>query len=242
MIKTFSLADESFPLLAEIGRFYTPRSKVITVWSLGLRTGGVEATLIEKVGCGVKIFDCRPTSLDTYGTVNRVLKNRAVEATDPSWCTSLLQTQVSPNSLFFHRELPWSFSGTLDISGHTLKCTAMNTQTTPKVDFCKIDYPEIDCHLVYQILQKGYRPGLFLIHWTKSPDENTETMLAAGHLQTCGYRLLGIENGYYLYFFIDECMYEMCSWLRTDTPNPMFDEFKKGFLEYFKIHTKTEEK
>jgi hypothetical protein len=55
-------------------------------------------------------------------------------------------------------------------------------------------------------------------------------MAAAGHIQTLGYRLLKTVGNNFLYIFMDECMYEICSWSRTDCTNPMFTEFQKQIL------------
>ena len=49
-------------------------------------------------------------------------------------------------------------------------------------------------------------------------------MLCAGHLQSCGYKLLNATNDYFLYAFNDQCIYESCSWARSDVDNPMVVE------------------
>jgi hypothetical protein len=240
MSSLFSKAGESFPLMKKIATFYTPRSKNITAWSLGLRTGGVELTLAEEIGCKVHIFDARPESATTFAKLQDLLGNHNYRPTDPDWCESVSKSTVTPERLLFSSTLPSFYTGQIDVSGQRIQVKAMDTEDQPRVDFCKVDYPELETMLLYSILNRGYRPGLLLIRWNHNPDEFTETMLAAGHLQNTGYRLVGIENGYFLYLFCDDCYYEICSWQRTDVGNPMYEELKKGFLNFLSL-PKTEE-
>lgn len=240
MQTTFEKAGESFPLMKKIATFYTPRSKNITAWSFGLRTGGVELVLTEQTGCKVHIFDSRPQSKQTFDKLQSLLTYHNVTSTDPSWCESVSKTAVNPDRLLFSSELPYNYSGIWDISGQQISLKRINLEDTPRIDFCKIDFPDLETNLLFGILNAGYRPGLFLIRWDHNPDEFTETMIAAGHLQNTGYKLIAIENGYFLYMFYDECLYEICSWQRTDANNPMYEEMKKGFLNFFAA-PKTEE-
>ena len=55
-------------------------------------------------------------------------------------------------------------------------------------------------------------------------------MICAGHIQTTGYRLIGQQDNWFLYIFIDDCMYESCSWARTDVNNPLFEEYKSFII------------
>ena len=92
----------------------------------------------------------------------------------------------------------------------------------PRVDICKIEYPGLTYEIIYTMLHAGYRPGLLYIRWDEHPDKGTEAMLCAGHLQNCGYGLAAELDGYFLYRFVDDCVYETCSWSRTDCINPLF--------------------
>jgi hypothetical protein len=235
MQSTFEKAGETFPMMKKISTFYTPRSKNITVWSLGLRTGGVELVLAEQIGCKVQIFDPRPQSSQTFQKIQTLLKDHSYTPYDPAWCESVSKSTVNIDRLSFSTDVPFTFGGFCDISGIQIRLKPINLEEVPRVDFCKIDFPDLETNLVYSVLNAGYRPGLFLIRWNHKPDEFTETMLAAGHLQNSGYKLVAVENGYFLYLFYDECLYEICSWQRTDVNNPKYEEMKKGFLNFFTV-------
>ena len=126
----------------------------------------------------------------------------------------------------FSPTLPGAYSGSLDLSGVQTQVSAFNLEAVPRVHMCKIDYDEYTTDFLYSFLNAGYRPGLLFIRWPQHPDESAKTMTAAGNLQTCGYRLMKAAGNYFLYIFVDECMYELCSWARVDTNNPMFAEFQ----------------
>ena len=208
--------------------FFSPRAKKITVWSYGFHRGGFEVDIAESTGAKVNIFDARPESLANYAIFDRVMKTHENTPEDPKWAADMTNFWIIPDSTTFSKVLPWAHSGNLVVNDCATELVKADAE---RVDICKADYGEFTTDIVYMILSKGYRPGIFYVHWDKHPDEASSTMACAGHLQTLGYRLLLSVENYFLYMFVDDCMYELCSWARTDSSNPMFDEFRKQLLE-----------
>jgi len=223
MLATKQDGPTQFPTLEDLYSFFSPRSKKITVWSFGLDYGGFETDVMQSLGCKIQLFDHRESTAQRFDLISRVLKEHETLETDPEWASEIANKWVLPNLLTLNTSLPWSFDGKLE--GADLK--KMNTQDVPRVDVCKISLTGLETQIVYNILSTGYRPGLFYIHWTEHPDSSTSAMLCAGHLQNSGYKLLKAVDNYFVYIFTDQCLYESCSWARSDVANPMLEEIKQ---------------
>jgi hypothetical protein len=216
--------DYKFPSVVNLYDFFTPRTKNITVYSYGFRNGGVEIDIAESTGATVKIFDAREGQDKRYEIFNRIMNTHETEASDPEWTSSLTEYWILPDSTMFSTILPSQYEGSLTLySG----ATSFSKFDAERVDIVKVDYGADTSFIVNSVLAAGYRPGLLWVHWDQHPDESNITMATAGNLQTLGYRLLLSEGNYFLYMFVDECMYEICSWSRNDCSNPMFLEFKQ---------------
>ena len=98
----------------------------------------------------------------------------------------------------------------------------------PKIDICKLDAKDANRMILFDIMDAGYRPSLILVRFTESPDAHVPTQLAAGHLQNCGYALMGVHEDKYLYYFVDNCLYDYCSWVQPGIENPLVAEFKQA--------------
>lgn len=216
----------NYPALTHLFQFFQPRTSSIVLWSFGFGFGGVETDVVESTGANIHIFDARPEAKERYDTALRVLTTHEVLPTDDEWVSTLKDKWVLKKRFNYHTELPWSFSGTIDLSGVNTTFQKINTETTPRVDLCKIDYPLLTYDIVHMLLNKGFRPGILYIRWDEHPDMSTQAMLSAGHLQNCGYTLVSEVDGYFLYRFIDECVYEYCSWARSDCVNPLVNDIR----------------
>jgi hypothetical protein len=75
--------------------------------------------------------------------------------------------------------------------------------------------------LLYSILDAGYRPGMIIIKWSHDLDDHTPTAQCAGHMMNTGYHLVHLENGYALYIFFDQPLYDICSMKIPALSNPM---------------------
>jgi len=233
--------DLEFPSITSIYDFFTPRTKKIVNWSFGFRNGGFETEIAESSGSKLLVFDSRPGAKERYDIYERIMKNHETQAGDPEWAESLTEHWILPDSTKFSPVLPYQVSGTVDISGTPTTLSAIDVKAVPQVDICKIDYDEFTTNLVYTILNAGYRPGLFYVNWPAHPDESNTTMICAGHLQTCGYRLLKAVDNFFLYLFIDDCVYDICSWEVTECNNPMFAEFHRSVSVGFHALLKAKE-
>jgi hypothetical protein len=216
------------PTIVSMYDFFSPRTKSITIWSVGFRSGGIEANIAESTGAHIHIYDCSDSAKGRWNIFNRLMTEHEIQEGDPVWAEELCNHWILPDSTTFHSSIPSNFNGLLqnDKVNVTLKETK-----TDRVDICKVDYGEYTTDFVLNFLNQGYRPGLFWIHWPAHPDESSITMAATGHLQNLGYRLLKSTGNYFLYIFIDECMYEICSWNVSTVNNPMFMEFRNQLLE-----------
>lgn len=222
--------DVKFPGIQTLYDFYAPRTKSINVYSYGFRAGGVETFLAECTGATIQVFDSRPGAKEKFEIFDRIMTDHEAKDSDPEWAKELTEYWILPDSVTFSNTLPALYTGTLDLSGVS---TPLTQFTAESIDLVKVDYGEHTSFLVQMILGKGYRPGLLLVNWEAHPDESALTMSAAGHVQTLGYRLLGSAGNYFAYMFMDQCMYEVCSWARKDCMNPMFEEYRKQMFESF---------
>jgi len=98
----------------------------------------------------------------------------------------------------------------------------------------RIDIMKIDIRggkertLLYAMLDAGFRPFILLVNWSVSPDTDAPTKMTAGHLQNCGYTLIRKEGTKFLYMFVDEDMYSICSWENVNVINPFVEEIVNG--------------
>lgn len=217
----------SFPILRDLYQFFSPRSKSITVLSYGLGELGVETYLMSSTGCKITVHDARPNTKEKFDKYFSILKNHAADTTANEWEKELSQRWILSKNLSFSQEIPFTFSGSIDLSGNP---TQLQVFSYEHVDFCKIDYDTFNTSILYSILNAGYRPGLLLINWSKHPDQYNDSMLCAGHLQNTGYTLVSSEENWFLYMFNDQNLYETCSWARSDVANPLIEEIKSVTL------------
>lgn len=219
---------ESFPFLRTIYDFFSPRTRQITAWSFGFSYGNFEAEVLENTGCELTIFDARQESKDRFDIFRRVSEQHEVEDSDPEWAQDLLDHWFLVKKAHFNEKIPFRYSGSLLVNGTQTTLAEVDTKSNAQLDLLKIDYPTFECTLLQSILEAGYRPGLLWVTWTNHPDEDTVSMLSAGHLQTLGYMLLGSEGNTFLYKFMDSCLYESCSWNVPGVQNPMIDTILKS--------------
>jgi len=222
MLVKLQEGPSSCPSLAQLYDFFAPRSSKLTIWSFGLGYGGIETNFIESTGSTVHVFDARPEAVEKNSLIQRVLASHETLEDDPEWVTPLADVWIPPNKLIFSTKVPWSHEGTLVVNDVQTPLTKIKVDEVPRVDICKIEYTGLTYMIVYNLLEAGYRPGLLYIRWDQHPDMGVNAMLCAGHLQNCGYTLMAELDGYFLYRFIDQCVYEKCSWARDDCVNPLF--------------------
>jgi hypothetical protein len=89
----------------------------------------------------------------------------------------------------------------------------------PYFAVCRI-HIENEIEVVASLLASTHRPSILYIFWSASPDESQMHCEAAGHVQTCGYRLLSINYGFYMYQYTGQDMYSCCSWTEPSMAHP----------------------
>ena len=74
---------------------------------------------------------------------------------------------------------------------------------------------------LYKLLDDNIRPGLILVKWSNDVDNHIPTANCAGHLQNCGYSLCAYNDNYYLYYYSQQILYDLCSWKTISYQNPI---------------------
>jgi hypothetical protein len=113
----------------------------------------------------------------------------------------------------------------------TQACVKSKLPDDTRIDILKIDADDgLECSILGAMLNAGLRPGCIFVNWEEMPDTHTPTTLAAGHLQTCGYKLVEKIDKKFFYYFIDKDMYMTCTWEDTLAPNPMVHEIISSYV------------
>jgi hypothetical protein len=91
-----------------------------------------------------------------------------------------------------------------------------------RIDIFKVDLPyELERGVIMAMLNAGLRPGFIMVKWGKKPNDDVPTTLTAGHLQNCGYYLIGKTDNKFLYYYTDNDLYMSCEWEGMTTQNPI---------------------
>ncbi len=87
----------------------------------------------------------------------------------------------------------------------------------------------VERQFVYKILDSGFRPSIMLVKWSHDMDDHTATANCAGHLMNSGYSLFANENGYALYVFTEQTLYDICSMKTVGVSNPFISAITQEF-------------
>ena len=79
----------------------------------------------------------------------------------------------------------------------------------------------VERQFIYKFLDSGFRPSIILVKWSNDLDEHYATAHCGGHLVNSGYSLLSLENGYALYIFSEQTLYDICSMKTIGMQNPI---------------------
>jgi hypothetical protein len=232
------------------GLFLVPEAYIHTFAMKGIRTVALsigssetclpELDIVEDIGCPMNIV---PLSLEEHAAWEEVIKMVKTKKIDTTHSSAAFlkggdEKWIIPSHIRIQNTVPWWCNGTVlqDCSAVSVSsfvnslCKSMKIQQeNARIDILKIDSvkaaPGFERALLGAILDAGFRPAMIFVHWTESPDEGLSTAFAAGHLQNSGYRLLSTAPGnYFIYYFTDNDMYQICSWSDTTVANPMATE------------------
>jgi hypothetical protein len=111
-------------------------------------------------------------------------------------------------------------------------------QANPIIQFLKIEVADgFERKLVYSFLDEGFRPSIILVKWSADLDDDIATAHCAGHLLNTGYSLLHLENGYGLYSFRDQPLYDICSVKQLGLENPFLKAILSSVDDQLKAST-----
>jgi hypothetical protein len=222
--------EHVWPYMNNLYSFFGRRSRKITVYSYGFDNGVWEAEISEMTGAKVQIFDSRPESKERFDSVLRIITAHKKLDTDPEWASFFEKKWIQASNLLYSTELPWTHNGSLETDFGTFKLKKTTVEEVPQLDIVKISLNTLGYDVVHSFLNQGYRPGLVIVRWDEHPDKNSLAMITAGHLQCCGYKLIDSYENSFIYMYTDSCLYECCSWERSDVENPLLDEIKQSLL------------
>jgi hypothetical protein len=186
--------DDSWPLIKNLGGFFANKINVCKYATFGMVAPAVDASIVEKIGCHWGIFATKDAEMKA-----------AADAVDA----------LTKDDAEFIVDVS-------DIAIHQINSQAIRDMK--RIDICRLDAGAANRMILYEMIDAGFRPGILMIRFAESPDEHVPTQLAAGHLQNCGYALMGIHEDKYLYYYIDDCVYDYCSWTEIGMQNPLMKE------------------
>lgn len=236
-------STDPFPCLKDLWSLYSKKGIKTVFASIGTSKSCLaDLEIAETLGCPLHVVPISPKEVLQWDQVKTIIKEHKLES-DDDFFKGAEEKWVLPKNLQIHSALPWWTTSTLDISGAevvptkpfiewaTNVCTSMKL-TDSRIDLLKIDVKNgLECSILGAMLNSGIRPACIMVNWEYMPDTHTPTTLAAGHLQMCGYKLMGTHERKFCYYFNDQDMYMVCSWEDTTVANPMIAEVVKDYKE-----------
>lgn len=213
--KLFATDDGEIPFLKDIWGFFSMKGvKTVFVSVNPNNSFRLDLEICENLGCPIRIYTDSEDIEQKWAIVSRTLKARKIDDADKDkqWLEGIQKKWILPKNLLVKRApIEWS-----------TVFPEFKQSTEARVDILKIEaHDEKERMLLYSMLDNGFRPGILLVKYTVDPDANVPAMLAAGHLQMSGYRLLSTQNNWFLYLYTDVCYYDSCSWRDDANQNPL---------------------
>jgi len=243
LIKKVGAAKDAFPMMSEFSEMFSEKGIRTVFFSIGSSKSPLaDLEISEAIGCPVNIFPLEESDAENWRAVGPCLKDRTASASP--FLEGVDKVWVLPKNIRLRESLPWWENGSIRIDGvekTTRKvenvvsevCADVKVKNgEQRIDILKIDTGRhMEAGFIGAILNSGFRPGIVLVNWTETPDSNTSTTIAAGHLQNCGYVLLGKEGNKYLYYYVDDDLYITCSWENITMLNPIVSEIIRAYKD-----------
>lgn len=239
-VKSIGLENDNWPIFENLWNLFEKKGVKTVFFSVGSSAKAMaDLEIAETLGCPLHIFEVRESATKDWNEVQQILKSRK-SPDSPSPFSEKVDTKwVLPKNIRMHNVLPGAFTGSIEIESVNYpmqtweKCvqTAITSMNLPdqRIDILKISLGlGIEKSILYSLLDTGFRPAVVLVEWTEAPDSNLFTTLCAGHLQNSGYSLMAKYGNHFLYYFIDKCAYELCSWEQNNVENPLVAELVKA--------------
>lgn len=197
----------------------------------------------ETLGCAIHAVPLSTESIAEWNEVLQILKtHERPENALYEFSKGVEDKWVLPKNVHMHTTLPWWTKSLMEFeNGFSMPtlpmlewtkeaCVKSKVLDDMRIDILKVDVKNgLECALLGAMLNAGLRPGCIFVNWEEMPDTHTPTTLAAGHLQTCGYKLVAKIDKKFFYYFIDQDMYMTCTWEDTRAPNPMVHEILSSY-------------
>jgi len=234
-------SSDPFPILDRIWDIYAGKGIRTVFLTVGASKSVLpDLEIAEGLGCPLNVVTLSDAEKASWSEVAVILKERKREDSASPFSLGAETKWILPKNLRMQDAVPWWENGTIDISGCVSRtqsisdvmqsiATAMKLKDNAnRIDILKIDTvesaPGFEKGLLGAVLSAGYRPSMILVRWSKMPDVDLSTTLAAGHLQNSGYSLIGKLDNKFLYYYTDEDLYQFCSWEGIVAVNPIITE------------------
>jgi len=243
-----------FPMLDRIWDIFSGKGIRTVFVSIGNSACAMpDLEIAEGLGCPINYIPLTQTEKDQWSEVTTILKERKRdEATSKPFSVGAETKWILPKNVRAQAALPWWGCGTLDLCGcpqlttasvenfaQSICSTMKLKDNMGRIDILKLDTvtaaPGLEKAIIGAVLNAGFRPAVIMVNWSKMPDVELSTTIAAGHLQNCGYRLMDKMDGKFLYYFTDDDLYQFCSWEVTTCQNPLLNEIARSAEASFKL-------
>jgi hypothetical protein len=239
-------STDPFPMLDRIWDIYVGKGIRTVFLSVGASASVLpDLEISESLGCPLNVVALNESETAGWAEISTILKDRKREASASAFSEGAESKWILPKNIRVQPALPWWENGSVDLSGgSTVRtqnvgdlvksiCVAMKLKEAgSRLDILKVDTttscPGLERSVVGAVLSAGFRPSILLVRWSQMPDVDLSTTIAAGHLQNCGYSLVGKLDNKFLYYFTDEDMYQICSWEKLSINNPITTEIVRA--------------
>ena len=202
-------------------RIFLTLAESIEVWSDDLAIG--ERLFADTIVCPLEKTTDFQTQFDTVKDVLKqrmkypgVKENPALEQVAKTWILPAKLHAGPTVSEFLFSSTEESLHSALGPVFETITPGAL------QIHFLKIELSGgKERSVVYKFLDEGFRPSLLLVKWSHDVDEHIPTAYCVGHLLNSGYANIANENGYSLYMFNDQVLYDICSLKEPSFQNPI---------------------
>jgi hypothetical protein len=245
-IKAYSQAEGAHHIFKDVYSFFGNKIMNSVAVYVGCDNWKLDLQLIESYAFPTVV--CDPFSTDPQWAA-AVLEKRGRLM---DWMKYLKESDcgthfVNPKWIQPLNAYPGNFDGVRNITPDTVvpvvsweklveTATALRNKPSsdePHFALCRIELYNEETKILASLLASKYRPSILYVRWTESPDESQVHCESAGHLQSCGYRLVTINsNGFFLYQYTGQDIYSCCSWLKSGMAHPFIELMRDQALEF----------
>jgi hypothetical protein len=220
-------------------RIFLTLTDKTSVWRDDLSVG--ERLFADVVVCPVEVTPEFQTEFDlTKDVLKQRMKYPGIK--ENSALEQVAKTWILPAKLHLGPTVStFGFSST-DTSVHSALMPLLETLTPgeQQIHLFKVELVGgQERPVLYKLLDEGFRPSLVLVKWSHDVDEHLPSAHCAGHLLNSGYACIAYENGYGLYMFNDQVLYDICSLKEPSLKNPIMESLFSTVNEFHKEQNKS---